>query len=247
MPGLVRAELIKLTTTKTALGLVVGGSAVAALGAFSTIMSASTEDLARPVHDQHFFMLASINLALFALVLGIRSVTDEFRHGSIVPTLLVAPKRSRVVVAKVAMSGAAGAAMSAVAQTAMLALAVPLIAAKGSGPSFEAADLAAVGGLVVAGALWAAIGAAVGAIVRYQVAAVVGALVWVLVLENLGSVFLGDAGRFLPGQAAHAVAQATQAGSLLAPATGAVVRVAYVLAASAAAALRTTRSDIALT
>lgn len=244
MRALLRAELIKLTTTRTALGLVVGASVVAGLGAFSTITSAKPEDLARPVHDQHFFMLASINLALFALILGVRSFTDEFRHGSIVPTVLAAPDRSRVVLAKVATTGAAGAVLAGVAQAAMLILAVPLIEAKAAHLAFEATDVVAVGGLMMAGALWTAIGVAVGALVRHQVAAVVGALVWVLAVENLGAGLLGDAARFLPGQAAHALAQASQVGSLLAPAAGGVVLVAYVLVTAVAATVRMARTDI---
>ena len=244
MWALARAEFIKLTTTRTALGLVAGASAVAGLGALSTIMSAKPEDLSAAVHSQHFFMLASINLALFALILGIRAFTDEFRYGSVVPTLLVAPDRSRVVMAKVAISAAAGAALAIVAQAVMLTLAVVLIAGRGAELTFGGTDLAAMAGLVVAGALWATIGVGIGALVRHQVAAIVGALVWVLLLENLGAGFLGDAGRFLPGQAAHAVAQASQAGALLAPAAGAVVLVAYALAVAAAATVRMGRVDV---
>ena len=245
MRALLKAEFIKMTTTRTALGLVVGAAAVASLGAFSTIMSAKPEALSRPVHDQDFFMLASINLAMFALVVGIRSFTDEFRHGSIVPTLVITPDRRRVVAAKVVTSAAAGAALAAVAQVVMLTLAVVLIAAKGASSTFEARDLVAMGGLVVAGGLWGAIGVAVGALVRHQVAAVVGALVWVLLLENLGSAVLGDAGRFLPGQAAHALAQASQAGTLLQPAAAAIVLVVYAAASAAMAVVRMARTDVA--
>jgi uncharacterized membrane protein len=244
MRASLEAEFIKMATTKTAFSLVVGAAGVAGLGAFSTIMGADPVALSRPVHDQHFFMLASINLAMFALVLGIRSFTDEFGHGSIVPTLVVTPDRRRVVVAKVVTSAAAGAALAAVAQAVMLILAVVLIAAKDASIRFEAKDLVAMGGLVMAGGLWGAIGVAVGALVRHQVAAVVGALVWVLLLENLGSGLVGDVGKFLLGQAAHGLAQASQAGTALEPAPAAIVLVAYAAAAAAAAVVRTVRTDV---
>ncbi len=244
MRGLVKAEFIKLASTRTALGLAVGAIAVAGLGAISTILSAKPEDLARAVHDQQFFMLASINLAMFALVLGIRSFTDEFRHGSIVPTVLVAPDRRKVVAAKVATSAAAGAALVLVAQVAMLSLALLLIGAKGAEATLGARDVAALAGAVVAGGLWGAIGAAVGAVVRHQVAAVVGALVWILLLENLGAGLLGDAGRFLPGQAAHGLAQASQAGAILAPVAAAALLVAYAVVAAGLAMLRMARTDV---
>ena len=247
MRALLRAEFIKLASTKTVLGLAVGATAVAALGAVSTIMSARTEDLTRAVHDQPFFMLASVNLAMFAMVLGIRAFTDEFRHGTIVPTLVVAPDRRKVVVAKMATSGAAGAGLAAVAQVVMVALGLLLIGAKGAEATFEARDLAAVGGAVLAGGLWAAIGTGIGAIVRHQVAAVVGALVWVLLLENLGGGLLGDAARFLPGQAAHGLAQASQAGTILTPVAAAGLLVAYATLAAGAAMLRMARTDVAAT
>ena len=244
MRALLRAELVKLATTRTAIGLVAGGAAVAALGAVSTIMSGQPAELDRPLQDQTFFLLASINLSLFAVVLGIRGFTDEFRHGLIVPTLLVTPSRVRVVAAKTILVAAAGAALAAVAQVVMLAVAIPLLQGKGVEPTLEPADLAAMGGLIAASALWASIGVAVGAIVRHQVAAVVGALLWVLLVENLGAGALGEASRYLPGQAGHGLATASQAGTLLAPAVGALVLGAYALLAVAVAAVRLTRSDI---
>ena len=148
MRALVRAEFIKLGSTRTMPGLVVGATAVAALGAASTIMSARPEDLARAVHDQPFFMLASVNLAIFAMVLGIRAFTDEFRHGTIVSTLVVAPDRRSVVAAKMATSAAAGVGLAAVAQVVMVAIGLMLIETKGAEATFEGTDLAAMGGAV---------------------------------------------------------------------------------------------------
>lgn len=247
MRALVKAEVIKLTTTRTAMGLLGGATAVTMLGAFSTIMSAAPAALAAPLHQQPLFLLASINLSLFALVLGIRGVTDEFRHGVIVPTLLLEPTRGRVLWGKAVTLAAAGALLAALAQAAMVGLAVLLLQGRGVQATVAGSDLAAMGGLVAASALWAMIGVAVGAVVRHQIPAVVGALVWVLVVENLGAGLLGQAGRYLPGQAAHALASASQAGTLLAPAIGAVVLGGYALLAMVAATVRMTRADITTT
>lgn len=130
MRRLLRAELVKMATTRTAVGLVVGGAAVAALGAFSTIMSGQPADLAKPLHEQMFFLLASINLSLFAVVLGIRGFTDEYRHALIVPTLLVTPSRVEVVAAKTVVLAAAGAVLATLAQVVMLAVTIPLLQAQ---------------------------------------------------------------------------------------------------------------------
>ncbi len=247
MRTLLRSEFDKLVSVRTAAGLTLGAVVVAGLGTFSTIASSNPEGLDRPLHDQMFFLLASINLGLFALVLGTRAFTDEFRYGSIVPTLLVAPARGRVLAAKVITYAAAGAVLVAAALAVTLAIAYPMMGTKGAALTVRAADGAALAGMVAAGALWGVIGVAVGALVRQQVAAVVGALIWVLVVENLGAGLLRDAGRYLPGQAAHALADASQAGTLLAPALGAAVLAAYALVALALAALRMVRTDIVTT
>ena len=104
--------------------------------------------------------------------------------------------------------------------------------------------MSAMAGLVVASALWAAIGVGVGALVRHQVAAVVGALVWVLVVENLGTALLGDAGRYLPSQAGRALARAAQGDVLIGAAAGALVLLTYVVLVSVVAVARVTRIDI---
>jgi ABC-2 type transport system permease protein len=68
---------------------------------------------------------------------------------------------------------------------------------------------------VLANALWAVVGLGVGSVVRSQVPAIVGGIVWVLVIENLGSGFLGDAGAYMPGQAAYGLARALDTESAL--------------------------------
>lgn len=245
MQGLVRAELVKLTTTRTAAGLVLGATAVALLATFSTSVSGEAAELSVDLHEQTFFVLAAIYVALFALVLGIRAFTDDFRHGVIVSTLLVEPHRRRVLAAKVLTYAGAGIVLSVVAQAAMVGLAIPLLETRGADLSVGAADVAAMAGLVMASALWATIGVAVGALVRHQVAAVVGALVWVLVVENLGTALLGEAGRYLPGQAGRALARAAEGDLLMGPAAGALVLLTYAILVIVVAMARMTRTDVA--
>lgn len=254
MQALIRAEVVKLVTTRAFGNLVLAAVAVTALGAFSTIVTAHIESLEGYVHEQSFFMLASVDLALFAVVLGILGVTEEFRYGSIVPTLLVTPDRARVVAAKALTFAGAGAVLAFVALGAMVFVADLFLTARGAWPSplsvggvehLGAADLPAVGGLIVASALWAAIGVALGAIVRHQVAAIAGAAVWLLVVENVGASLVGEAVRYLPGQAAHGLALAPHARALLAPAAAAAVLVAYAVVVNVAAAIRMSHADIA--
>lgn len=243
---MVRTELYKTTTTRAALWVLLGAVAVAGLSAFSTTASAEASFLDRPLHDQQVFILASMNLGLFAVILGIRSFTDEFRHGTIAWTLLAVEARWRVIASKAVVAAAVAGFMVVVAQVAIVAVATAVAAGKGATLGVAASDAIPMVGLVVAGALWAVLGVAVGAIVRHQVAAVVGALVWVLVIENLAAGFLGGSGRFLPGQAAHGLAQATAGGDLLVPAAALVVLLGDAALLLVAATVTLSRRELTL-
>ena len=59
----------------------------------------------------------------FVLVLGIRSYTDEARHGSVVPTLLSTAVRLRVVGAKAVVVGGAALVFAVAAAATVIAVA----------------------------------------------------------------------------------------------------------------------------
>ena len=242
---MLRAELRKLTTTRAALGLLAGAVVVTGLSAFSTTASAEPSSLSEPLHTQQLFLLASINIGLFALILGVRSFTDEFRHGTIAWTLLSVRERWRVVVAKAMTSALAAALIALVAQAAMVGVAVAVAGAKGATLGLSGADAGAVVGLAVGAAAWAALGVGVGALVRHQVAAIVGGLVWVLVVENLAAGLLKGAGRFLPGQAAHGVANAAAVTDLLPVRTAVPVLFGYTMVFGLLAILTLSQREVA--
>ena len=244
---MLRAELRKWVTTRGNLGLVAGAVGVMALSAFSTTTSAEPRSLGNDLHRQPLLVLASINIGLFALILGVRSFTDEFRHGTIAWTLLTVRARERVLAAKAATAALAAAAMAIAAQVVMVAVAVAFAQVKGATLGLGASDAVAIAGLAMAASAWAAIGVMVGALVRHQVPAAVGSIIWVLVVENLAAGFLGDAGRFLPGQAAHALANASAAGDLLPAWAGAAILTGYLAALAPVAALSLSRRELLLT
>ena len=229
---MLRAEFIKVGTVPTAVALLLGGMATTALVTAGSMMSLPGEALVRNVHEQQFYLIGSIVLGAFALVLGTRSFTDEFRHGSIVPTFALSPRRGRVLMAKAVSSGTIALLLALATGVAMLGVAFPLAATKGATPVFARPDGRALVGLLIATALWAVIGVGVAAALRHQVAAIVGGVVWVLVVENVAPSFLGEAGRFLPGRAGHALAQATAVPDLLPQFVGGLVLLAYAALAS---------------
>ena len=215
MQAQLKGEWIKLTSTRTIYGLVLGAIALVALSTWSTISAVGAANVGGELHGQQFFFLASVNLAVFAVIVGIRAATDEFRHGTVVSSVLSNQGRARLLAAKVTVAAAAAAVLAVLAQAAMLGLAVLLTGGGllpgswGSGSSVDVSstDWAAMAGLTGASAGWAVLGVGIGALVRHQVAAIVGAIVWIMAVENIGAGFLGDAGRYLPGQAAHGLAQ----------------------------------------
>ena len=79
----------------------------------------------------------------------------------------------------------------------------------------------------MAAALWAVLGVSLGTIVRQPVPAIAGLAIWLLFIENLLVAFVPDVGRLAPGAAAAALA-GVDTGTLLAPAVGGVLLLAYV-------------------
>jgi ABC-2 type transport system permease protein len=174
---LISGELIKVRTTRTALGF---GAAsvllVLALGLISFLAS-DPETVDQKRDALNVGGVLSVPLLLF----GIVGATGEYRHRTIAPAVLIAPGRARLTVARLIAylltALAVGVAMVAVA----FAVGLPLA---GGGESLGSGDLVAVagGGLIVL-VLTTALGVGVGVLVRNQVAGVVGALIWLFILS----------------------------------------------------------------
>src|SRR4051812_4789503 len=107
MNRLVRAELLKLRSIPTGRGLFAGmlGLVVFAVVLHSLSLTPQRVD-GREEQLDFVFRWGTMFGGLFAALLGALSMTGEFRHGTIRPTLLMTPRRRRVVGAKV-IAGAA--------------------------------------------------------------------------------------------------------------------------------------------
>lgn len=242
---MLKAELRKLITTRTTAALWAGALLVAIIGAYSTISSEAVDELTGPLRDQPLFILTAINLSVFALLVGVRSITDEFRYGTIGWTLVSVGHRWTVVPAKMVTAALAAALIAATAQVVAGGLALWVSSSRGGALLLTAADVRAAVALTAASGLWAMLGVGVGTLIRHQVAAVVAVLVWVLVAENLGAIVLGGLSDVLPGQAGLAMAGAVdRAGESLNPVAGAAVLVAYVAAVSLASVVSLDRRPV---
>jgi ABC-type transport system involved in multi-copper enzyme maturation permease subunit len=248
MRALLRAELTKQRSTRTSLGLLL---VMLTLILFAVVLHSLGLHTDRLVsHDDQMRVFGWGELgALFAGLAGAMSITGEFRHGTIRPTFLVTPRRSRVIAAKAATAALIGVAFGLVAEAFALGLGNGALAARGIPVQLDGGDYAQLlAGGAVAAALWGPVGLGLGALLRNQVAALVSLFAWLLFVEGLLFGLLPSAGRFLPGIAGAALAGATTTGEvrpLLSPGVGALLLVAYVAAAITAGCFATTRRDVA--
>jgi hypothetical protein len=248
MTAQLRSELLKQRTTRTNVLLLLWMVGLIVLVVLLHVLSFSIDDLSRRDNQLKIAGLGTSVGALFASLLGAMSITGEFRHGTIRPTLLATPRRDRVIVAKVAASALAGVVVGLLAEALTAGAEAVGLAARGIHIDLGGGDYAQLlaGGALAAG-LFAAVGVGVGAVVRNQVAAVVGLCVWLLFIEPI---LLGDVpavAKFAPGASAGGIAGAIQAqiaGNLVAPSLGVVLLAAYAAAASAAGSIAITRRDV---
>lgn len=139
---------------------------------------------------------------LFALIMGILIMTNEFRHGTAVGTFLVTPKRSTVLVAKLIAAALAGLIVQIFSF--LIALSSGLIAL-----TFYEPHAPVTGELIwkvfrasaLSGIVLGIVGVGLGALVKNQVAAVTGAVIWTLIVEGLVVAFVESIGKYLPAGA----------------------------------------------
>ena len=245
MIDLIRAEFLKIRTTRTVYGLL---AAMLALVAFSTVAGLGNDAAAwRSIAlvDQEFLFMTGSLMWLFVLVLGIRSFTDEFRHGSIVPTLLANPDRRRVLLAKVVAVGASSLVFFVGAFALALAIGIPQLASVGADTRLVTGAMAGMLGRAAGTTLlWAAIGVGIGLAIRHQVAAIVGSFVWIFFVESILEGPAPDIVKYLPVHAWIAVNGPTGE-MVLDPSSGGLVLVAWAAAIVVGSALLMQRRDIA--
>lgn len=205
MKSLIKAEIEKLITTRMLFGLLAGAIAISVMAVLGPGEQA-IEELKHPFHEQQWVPITAMLMRLLLFVLGVRAITDEFRHGTITSTLLVEPRRERVIAAKVAALAAVGLVFAAIAEGALILAVASMGALKQTPLQIGVQDLPTIFGAIGAGALWAVVGLGVGTILRSQIAPIAGGLVWLMGVEDVLSQRLDDFGAYLPGQAGMAMA-----------------------------------------
>jgi ABC-2 type transport system permease protein len=246
MRALVAAELLKLRTTRAWIGYVLALVALSAIAAAAYAGSVDLVDDENSDFSSDVLSGASFS-GLVALLIGIVMVTAEWRHGTITRTLLVMPRRVRVLMAKELTALLVGALLAVIGVVVVLVVAIPVLLKRDASYDFDAGVALRVGQVVLASALWGAIGVGVGALIKSQTLAVVAAIMWFVLVEGLIAGLLGlidfDSVRdFLPGSALGALEGSVE--DQLSPAVGGLVGLGYAVGLGALGYLRLSRSDI---
>jgi ABC-2 type transport system permease protein len=248
MRAQLRSELLKQRTTRTSPVLLAWMIGLVVVVVVLHLAGFSAADLSQEDNQARILGLGTSIGVLFAALLGALSITGEFRTGTIRPTLLVSPRRTRVIAAKTLVSMLIGLSVGLIAAALTAGAEAVGLALRGIHIDLGGGDYTQLlAGVAVAAALFAAIGVGVGAVVRNQVAAVVGLCVWLLFLEPL---LLGDVpgvAKYAPEASAGAIAGAIQsqiADTLVAPALGGLLLVVYAVLAGVFGSLALTRRDV---
>lgn len=243
MIRLIRAELVKLSTTRLFLWL---GLLIVALSGFvTTITVLSTDESSLATLDQQrsLVQFAAVG-AIIALIVGIVQSSGEYAHGTIAHTFLVSPVRPRVMAAKLIAGAIVGVLVAGFAELVTWAIAAAWISGKSVPFLLDSRPiLDTYLGILGAGALAAVLGVGLGAVLRRQTAAIVIALVWLLVGEPVLSI--AGIQEYAPGHAIAAVAVAGERSSeLLDVWPGLLVALVYCSVFAAAGAVAIERTDV---
>jgi len=240
--ALLRAELLKLRTTRTFVTLIIVTLALSLLvvGLSTMLTEGFTEDSVRELFTFDFS-------SLFILLLGVVGMAGEWRHRTITSSVLAAPDRVRLLAAKLISYAVAGTVLSLIVTAALMVLGTLILSSRGE-TTLGLADLADVlwRNLVVA-ALLGAFGVCIGGLLRNQIVAIVGLLIFAFVLEPTLLALEPEVGRFGPTVGAPngiIGINPVSEGDLLAPGIAFVVMLGWVGLGFAATAAVLRRRDL---
>ncbi len=222
----IRAELLKIRSTRTTIALILAMIALTLLVTLLTGLLTHPAGLATTEDQRELLSLSSL-AGVFSALAGVLLVTSEYRFGTIRPTILFNPVRSHVLAAKAIASALAGIAFGVLGVAIGWAIGYAILNGRGITVVLSSGDilLLTLGGLAGA-ALWGAIGAGLGAIIHNQVGGVITLLAWGLVLDNLLFGLAPSVGRYMPTRASDAL-MGLRVQHLISPGADAITLIAW--------------------
>jgi ABC-2 type transport system permease protein len=241
----VRAELLKVRSTRTTLGLLVGMIALTLLIVVLTGVLTKTPGLQGKSNQYGLFAVGGVGY-VFAALASVLLTTSEYRHGTIRPTFLFTPSRTRVLEAKLIAGALTGIVFGAITLGISFGVGSLILSARGVPSALSSGEMVQLtAGGVGAVTLSAILGIGIGASVRNQVGAIIGLLAWDFVINSLLFGLAPKVGHFMPTPAADAImGLQPSTAHLLGPVDGALVLVGWVVLFTVAAAVLTQRRDV---
>jgi len=247
-----RSEWWKLRTARMTVGLAIAAIlfTVVNAGVLVALAGVDLEGQDLPALTDPDALRALYGVAgqasVFTLVLGLLSMTSEYRHQTITATLLATPRRGRLVAAKMGAASVAAAIIAALCVAASLVVLLVGTALRDTAPLDWPVIAATAGGILLGLAVYAVLGVGFGSLVRNQIAAITAALLWVLLIESLVVSFWPEVGKWLPAGALAGVLQAESFSGVayLAPLPAALLLLAYAVGFGLIAVRTTLRRDI---
>jgi hypothetical protein len=240
----VRAEILKIRSTRTTLGLVIGMLVLVLAFTVLTGLLENESTLAN-VEDQRQLLGIGSIAGIFAALAGIFVVTSEIRFGTIRPTFLVTPSWYRILGAKLLASFIAGLVFGILGTAVSFGVGYVCLSQRSIPYALSSGDAAwLLVGCILGSGIWGGIGVGLATAVRNQVGAVIGLLAWGFVVENVLISLVPSVGRWAPVQAQNAF-QGSTADHLLSPGLGGLVMLAWMAGLLAIGFALITRRDVA--
>jgi ABC-type transport system involved in multi-copper enzyme maturation permease subunit len=239
----IRAELLKIRSTRTTIGLILAMIALILLFTLLTGLLTHPSGLTSKEDQRQLLSLSSLT-SVFSALAGVLLVTSEYRFGTIRPTILFNPERSHLLTAKVVAGALAGITFGVLSEAIGWAIGYAILDGRGITVVLGSGDilLLTLGGLASA-ALWGAIGAGLGAIIHNQVGAVITLLAGGLVVDSLLFGLVPSVGRFMPTRASDAL-MGLRVHHLVSPGAGAIALIAWAGALGVLGIALTVRQDL---
>lgn len=241
---LLRAELLKIRTSRVTWALLAAMALVTLVVVVLTLSTLDADELAGSRGVRRVLTLGGAIAGIFTLALGIVGVAGEYRHDTFGQTLLAAPARWQAVVAKVLAYALAALLFGLVALVVTFAVGAPGLADDARISLSNELPRSIVLGTLLTAMLFAVIGVGLATLLRDLALALSVGLGWTLLVDSLAMALVPEVGRFLPGGAVTGVLR-SQTQNVLQPAPGALLLLGYAVAFAVAGALAVRRRDLA--
>jgi ABC-2 type transport system permease protein len=220
---LIRSEWIKLRSLRTTWVLAILSVVTAIV--ITALATASVKEGTSEFERLDLMLTpAPLLVRLFIIVLGILAFANEYRYGTIVPSLAAAPIRSELLGAKLIVLGGFGLVLGAAVALASTVTGVTVLSIIGQPVSvFDGEIPRAIAGTIAFYGICAALGVGAGVLVRQPTIAIGVLVPWALFGEKAIGSFLPNLASYLPFTAGAQLYAVTTKGEPLDPGVGAAL------------------------